>query len=389
MKLIFRPQGIADTKMIRALPALPETADELVAMAGALGGEGAGLLLRENATESRIHQTDMSQYRVVAFATHGFVAGELGGMGLIRNAINQGCKAVDFISAYLKKQPSRDLDVVIVGAGPAGIAASLRAKELGLKFVTLEQDSLGGTVFKYPRGKLVMTAPVDLPLVGRMQFQEVSKEELLEIMKGNSLGLGVRCWHCHVGEEGIPFSEFDFESDEKLTKRKARFMLQMVRYLNDERLPGLGEVGERAEPSVRITCYTCHRGRPLPRTLGEVLAIVIDEDGIDAGIDRYGELRDELYGSGSYDFGELTLIELAQRLGSEGRVEDGIRILTLNLEHFPESAFSYFTLGEGYRMTGQREEAITAYRKAQELIPGNLMIDLRLEETLSLPDSPR
>ena len=210
--------------------------------------------------------------------------------------------------------------------------------------------------------------------------EDIGKEELLEIMKSNSLGLGVRCWHCHVGEEGMPFSEFDFESDEKLTKRKARFMLQMVRYLNEERLPGLAEVGERAEPSVRMTCYTCHRGRPLPRTLGEVLAIVIDEEGIDAGIDRYGELREELYGSGSYDFGELTLIELAQRLGGEGHVEDGIRILKLNLEHFPESGFSYFTLGEGYRMTGQREEAITAYRKAQELIPGNPMIGRRLEE---------
>jgi len=67
-------------------------------------------------------------------------------------------------------------------------------------------------------------------------------------------------------------------------------------------------------------------------------------------------------------------------LGGDGRVEDGIRILKLNLEHFPESGFSYFTLGEGYRMTGQREEAITAYRKAQELIPGNPMIGRRLEE---------
>jgi len=74
---------------------------------------------------------------------------------------------------------------VIVGAGPAGISASLAAKAKSLKFVTLEQeDSFGGTVYHYPRNKVVMTAPVQLPIIGKMKFGEVSKETLLEFWKG-------------------------------------------------------------------------------------------------------------------------------------------------------------------------------------------------------------
>ena len=72
------------------------------------------------------------------------------------------------------------LDVLIVGAGPAGLAASLAAKKLGLNYQTIEQESLGGAVFQYPRGKLVMTAPVELPLVGKVQFRNTSKESLLK-----------------------------------------------------------------------------------------------------------------------------------------------------------------------------------------------------------------
>jgi thioredoxin reductase (NADPH) len=114
-----------------------------------------------------------------------FIAGELGGMGLIRKAAEQGCQAVKALSESLKSTAKRakefDWDVVIVGAGPAGIAAALTAKSMGLRYVVLEQEAaLGGTVFHYPRRKVVMTAPVNLPLVGKLKFGEVSKETLLE-----------------------------------------------------------------------------------------------------------------------------------------------------------------------------------------------------------------
>jgi thioredoxin reductase (NADPH) len=119
-----------------------------------------------------------------------YVAGELGGMGLIKNALTQGRQALEAIAAASAKRHGA-LDVLIVGAGPAGLAASLAAKKLGLSYQTVEQDSLGGAVFQYPRGKLVMTAPVELPIVGKVHFRNTSKEELLKFWtqacNGNAL----------------------------------------------------------------------------------------------------------------------------------------------------------------------------------------------------------
>lgn len=108
-----------------------------------------------------------------------FIAGELGGMGLIRNAITQGVQAMESIRKLDGIGRGDRLDVVIVGAGPAGFAASLSAMQHKLRFATIEQESLGGTVAHFPRGKVVMTAPVQLPFVGKVKFTETSKETLL------------------------------------------------------------------------------------------------------------------------------------------------------------------------------------------------------------------
>jgi len=113
-----------------------------------------------------------------------FIAGELGGMGLIRNAVEQGRQAVNAIKEGLENRREDTLDLLIVGAGPAGIAASLAAKSHGLRFATIDQDSLGGTVSNFPRQKIVMTQPADLPLVGKVKFRETTKESLLEFWEG-------------------------------------------------------------------------------------------------------------------------------------------------------------------------------------------------------------
>lgn len=110
-----------------------------------------------------------------------FVAGELGGMGLIRNAVTQGKEAVDHIFKSLNKSVEATYDLIVVGAGPAGISATLQAKKLGLNVLTLEQDTLGGTVFTFPRSKIVMTAPMDLPTYGKVKMKETSKTQLLEL----------------------------------------------------------------------------------------------------------------------------------------------------------------------------------------------------------------
>jgi thioredoxin reductase (NADPH) len=112
-----------------------------------------------------------------------FIAGELGGMGLIRNAIEQGSQAIESIRKLSGRRLSEAYDVIIVGAGPAGFSASLAAIKHKLRFLTIEQESFGGTVAHFPRGKVVMTSPATLPLGGTLKFKTVSKEKLLKVWK--------------------------------------------------------------------------------------------------------------------------------------------------------------------------------------------------------------
>jgi len=122
-----------------------------------------------------------------------FVAGELGGMGLIRNAIEQGRQAMESIRQVIgNSQSSVPYDVVIIGAGPAGFSATLDAHQHKLNYVTLEQETLGGTVAHFPRGKIVMTAPVLLPIIGQVKFSSTTKEKLIDFWKSAEQRSGVR-----------------------------------------------------------------------------------------------------------------------------------------------------------------------------------------------------
>jgi thioredoxin reductase (NADPH) len=132
-----------------------------------------------------------------------FITGELGGMALIKNAVNEGRDCIDFISKRIpslrKAMPGSDVvDVCVVGAGPAGVSASLRAIENKLTYVTIEREKLGGTVEKYPRQKLVMTSPVQFPLHGKFSKLELPKEKLLEFWEKIAKTAG---FHCNEGEE--------------------------------------------------------------------------------------------------------------------------------------------------------------------------------------------
>jgi thioredoxin reductase (NADPH) len=116
-----------------------------------------------------------------------FIAGELGGMGLIRKAAEQGRQAIETINERIKRYNEHstgeraEYDLLIIGAGPAGLSASLAAKQKGLRFLALEQeDTLGGSILHYPRQKIAMTSPMQLSIVGKVGWREISKESLLE-----------------------------------------------------------------------------------------------------------------------------------------------------------------------------------------------------------------
>jgi thioredoxin reductase (NADPH) len=112
-----------------------------------------------------------------------YIVGELGGMGLIRNAVMQGQQAVAHILRGSDAGPRRGvdgaLDVLVIGAGPAGISATLACMAGQLNVLLVEREAFGGTIAHYPRAKVVMTGTLDLPLYGPVRQRKMSKEELV------------------------------------------------------------------------------------------------------------------------------------------------------------------------------------------------------------------
>jgi thioredoxin reductase/NAD-dependent dihydropyrimidine dehydrogenase PreA subunit len=110
-----------------------------------------------------------------------FLAGDVTGLPLIKNAIHQGARAAERIAASLEgaARAADALDLLIVGAGPAGISAALAATDLGLSFEVVEQGNVAQSIRSFPRGKLVFDQPLELPVAGKLWLQESTKEELL------------------------------------------------------------------------------------------------------------------------------------------------------------------------------------------------------------------
>ena len=126
--------------------------------------------------------------------------------------------------------------------------------------------------------------------------KDTTSDVLRETMKNFALGTGFRCSSCHVGEEGLPLTDYDFASDEKELKGKARLMLKMLNTINGTHLADLGD--ER----MQVECVTCHRGVHKPESTGALLTVAADEGGVDGMTTRYRELRERYHGSHSYDF---------------------------------------------------------------------------------------
>ena len=187
-----------------------------------------------------------------------FIAGELGGMGLIRKATEQGRQAIETIRK--RKGGKGDFDVVIVGCGPAGFSAGLAAIEHKLRYKIVEQEaSLGGAIFHYPRQKMTMTAPMNLALIGKVKFGEVAKEKLLEFwvdaVRKTKLQIGFR-----ERMEGITPSKGGFVVRTDKGEHSARnVLLALGRRGTPRKLDVPGE--ESAKVAYRLVDPAQYRGK--------------------------------------------------------------------------------------------------------------------------------
>lgn len=234
-----------------------------------------------------------------------------------------------------------------------------------LLFVASEQ--LSAQQWKWPdQSKTLTTLPTS-----------TSGKDLQRIMFGFTGALGVRCPYCHVGEEGKDFKEFDFVSDAKPAKNKARLMIKMVKNINTN---FLADFHDDNTPSLQVNCQTCHRGNALPILLEDQLKRTFDKAGIDSTIRQYRALREQLYGGFTYNFKEGTLLRLADKIAEDStKMSAAIEIIKLNIEMYPTFAFSYTHLASWYEDSHNVPAAIENYKKALSLNPKNEMIKRQLE----------
>lgn len=196
--------------------------------------------------------------------------------------------------------------------------------------------------------------------------KDIAPEDLRKLMGTFTRALGVRCIHCHVGEEGKPFKPEDFQKDDKPTKLKAREMIRMTNDLNEKYL---AKLANRADPQIRIQCITCHHGINQPRQIQDLLTTAYEAGGMDSTLASYNALRDRYYGSFAYDFGEVPLADVAATVRAAGHPADAESLLALDVALNPKSGFAkrrHANLAMTRAFTTSAEAGAAAYRDFKE-----------------------
>lgn len=191
--------------------------------------------------------------------------------------------------------------------------------------------------------------------------------EVTAAMRTFSMGLGVRCQFCHVGEEGMPLERFDFASDDKRPKLVARQMMRMVQEINRrlDTIPGRDAAG------LAVSCATCHRGVSKPTPLSTLIADAALAAGADSAVRAYRGLRQRFHGRDSYDFSEGSLNAAALRVGRAGKYDEAFALLRLNEEVYPNSAGTSVFRGNISLMKGDTTAAEAAFREALRRDPSS------------------
>lgn len=200
--------------------------------------------------------------------------------------------------------------------------------------------------------------------------KDMPREQLLGVMRRFTSSLGMRCDGCHVNKaQGGP-PQFDFAADDKETKQVARGMMKMVGQINND----IGGMGRTLSQRNRVGCSTCHRGVSKPRSMSAELVAAIEAKGIDSAVTRYRELRERYYGRYAYDFGESSLVGVAEELAMDKKTAEAERLLQLNLEFYPKGAQTWSALAQGQAMRGDTAAAIETVNKGLAADPENPML---------------
>lgn len=201
-----------------------------------------------------------------------------------------------------------------------------------------------------------------------LQFfpRTISRDSLLSVMRSFSFALGVRCVHCHVGEDSPTLAGVDFKSDERPAKRTARAMLQMVADINTK----VASAVPHGAP-LAVRCATCHRGIRRPVALEDSIYTVVQSRGGVAALAEYDSLRVLYHGRSAFDFGPGALIRVSERLLADKRHQDALPLLRRNAELFPRFWNTFWDLGRHFEALQQPAEAIGAYRAVLERLPNH------------------
>ena len=220
-----------------------------------------------------------------------------------------------------------------------------------------------GQVHAQPPGKWPPDSLVNLQVIAKT----TRPVQVWGIMRNIAGGLGVSCTFCHVGADTTPFERIDFASDQKRNKLVARQMMRLVQEVNSR----LDTIPGRPTPTVVVTCETCHRGVSRPVPLSTIITEAATTAGADSAIRVYHALRDRYYGGDAYDFGEVSLNIAAFRTARAGKIDDGLALLRLNEQFYPNSAALSIVRGNIALMRADTSGAAVAFREAIRRDPKN------------------
>ena len=233
-----------------------------------------------------------------------------------------------------------------------------------MKFSTVSRIATGAMI-----ALLTTVVPAQAQEMTNLQVlpSDMSRGQVTGIMRGFTAALGLRCSSCHVGEEGQPLNTYDFASDDRINKVKAREMMRMVQQINQS----LNALPDRSTGEPMVTCATCHGGVRVPYPIAEVMAMTAERSGAQAAAERYQELREQYFGGRQYDFTEDALISIGDDFQGREEFDAADQFYGLALGYFEGSWRGHLGLAQVAEGRGDTAAARMHYGHVLERDPEN------------------